>query len=292
MKKIIILLFAVFAVTYSYSQNYRMIDNIKEHEAGTKIWWAGNNSWIIKSDGLVVATDLNFEDEPPHEDGSPYRIVPCPITPEEIAEILDVMFITHGHGDHFNGYTCRVLVEKSECIFVLPENCLETAGRLNIPEDRIVVAKPREPFELKGIQVSPMRAIHANPNFAIAYYANLQDCGYLFTINGKTFLQPGDTYLLEDHLFLKEEWGEVKDFHLDVLFVTPTEHAMYIDPSVILINTLEPEYIFPQHHGTFTVKESNYWWTKGYPREVYVRLSNPLKSRYHILNIGDSWVID
>ena len=268
-----------------------MIDDIRKHETGTKIWWAGNDSWIIKSNDLVIATDLFLEERASTPDGTPYRLAPCPITAEEIASELDVHFITHGHGDHFNLYTCRILLEKSSCLFVIPENYLTTARKLKIPDDRIVIAKPREPFELKGIKVSPMRALHANPNFAIAYYANFQDCGYLFTINGKTFLQPGDTYLLEDHLFLKEEWGKVKDFHLDVLFFSPTEHATYIEPSVILINTLDPDYIFPQHHGTFTVAENNYWWTKGYPREVYIRLSKPLKEKYHVLKPGDSWVI-
>jgi L-ascorbate 6-phosphate lactonase len=292
MKKSIFFFFAIYASIYSYSQDNRMIDDIIKHKDGTMIWWVGNNSWIIKSDDLVIATDLFLEERPSTSDGHPYRIVPCPITPEEIASVLDIHFITHGHGDHFNEYTCRILLEKSSCLFVIAESCLEIAKKLTIPDDRIIVAKPREPFEIKGIKVSPLRALHANPNFAIAYYANFQDCGYLLTIDGKTFLQPGDTYLLEDHLFLKEEWGKVKDFHLNVLFVSPTEHATYIDPSVILINTLDPDYIFPQHHGTFTVNETNYWWTKGYPREVYMRLSNTLKDRYHILKPGDSWKIE
>jgi L-ascorbate 6-phosphate lactonase len=291
MKNSIIFLLAIYVNAYAFSQNSRMIDDIRKHETGTKIWWAGNDSWIIKSNDLVIATDLFLEERTSTTDGIPYRIVPCPISPEEIASVLDIHFITHGHGDHFNEYTCRILLEKSSCLFVIPENCLERAKKLKIPDSRIVIAKPREPFELKGIKVSPIRALHANPNFAIAYYANFQDCGYLFTINGKTFLQMGDTYLLEDHLFLKEERGKTKDFHLNVLFFSPTEHATYIDPSVILINTLDPDYIFPQHHGTITVAETNYWWTKGYPREVYMRLSKPLKERYHILKPGDSWVI-
>jgi hypothetical protein len=75
----------------------------------------------------------------------------------------------------------------------------------------------------------------------------MQDYGYLITIDGKRFLQPGDTYLLEDHLFLDS---------VDVLFFSPTEHNMYIDRSVILINTLNPDYIFSQHHSTVVVNES------------------------------------
>ena len=254
----------------------KMIDDIKEHNAGTAVWWAGHNSWIIRSGDLVVATDLYLENS--------MRLSPAPITPEEIAPELDISFISHAHGDHFDEYTSRILLEKSSCIFVMPESCLPVARKLKIPDDRIVVAKPRESFVVKGVKVEAIRAIHGNANFAIYYDANLQDCGYVFTIGGKRFLQPGDSYLLEDHLFLKD---------IDVLFFSPTEHNMYIDRSVILINTLEPDYIFPQHHGTIAYGENNKYrfWAKGYPEEVMIRLSRPLQERYHILKPGEKCMI-
>lgn len=276
MKSYLVCLLSVCINMPVFSQSSRTIDEIRAHKNGTAVWWAGNASWIIKSGDLVVGTDLYLEERD-------NRITPLTITAEEVAGVLDVAFVTHSHGDHFNEYTYRILLEHSSCLFVIPESCLAKAHKLGMPDDRILIAKPREPFKVKGITVNPIRALHSNPNFAIAYYANLQDCGYLLTIGGKTFLEPGDSYLLEDHLFLKKE----KDFHLDVLFFSPTEHDTYIDPSVILINTLDPEYILPQHYGTFIVAENNYWWTKGYPREVYMRLSRPLQERYHTLKQGE-----
>jgi L-ascorbate 6-phosphate lactonase len=257
-----------------FSQHTRMIDDIRDHKNGTAVWWAGNDSWVIKYNDLVIAFDLFLEED--------NRIEPSPITPEEIATVLDISFVTHAHGDHFNEYTSRILLENSSCLFVISESCLEVARKIKIPDNRIIIARPREPFKVKGIDVNPLRAIHGNMNFAIYYQANLQDCGYLLTINGKTFLQPGDTYLLEDHLFLKK---------VNVLFFSPTEHNTYIDPSVILINTLDPDYIFPQHHSTIIVADDNYWWTRGYPREVYIRLSQSLKDRYHFLKPGGKMII-
>ncbi len=265
----------LFMVTgYTFCQDERMIDQIRAHTNGTAVWWAGHNSWIIKSGDLVVATDLYLEN-----DG---RIEPSPITPEEIASEIDISFVTHAHGDHFNEYTSKVLLEKSSCIFVMPESCLPVARKLKIPDSRIVVAKPRESFVVKGVAVDALRAIHGNANFAVYYEANLQDCGYVITIGEKKFLQPGDSYLLEDHLFLKD---------IDVLFFSPTEHNMYIDRSVFLINALEPDYIFPQHHSTVAVDESNRFWAKGYPDEVKIRLAQPLQKRYHVLKPGGKWLI-
>lgn len=274
MRNLSILLIFIGLNNLAFSQNERMIDQIRNHKIGTAVWWAGQDSWVIKSGDLVIANDLFLENTE--------RITPAPITPEEIASVIDISFVTHAHGDHFEEYTSRILVEKSSCIFVLPESCLPEAHKMKIPDNRIVVARPREPFEIKGIKVEPIRAIHGNANFAIYYDANLQDCGYLLTINGKKFLQPGDTYLLEDHLFIKK---------VNVLFVSPTEHNMYIDPSVILINALDPDYIFPQHHSTITVNEGNRFWAKGYPDEVKIRLSQSLKERYHILKPGDKMEI-
>lgn len=275
MKKLTFLFLVIFICQQpGLAQTGKIIEEIKTHDQGTKLWWAGHNSWIIKSNDLVVATDLFLTDS--------NRIDPLPITPEEVAEVLDISFITHAHGDHFNEYTTKILVEKSQCIFVMPESCLPVADKLNIPEDRIVIAKPRESFEVMGIKVDALRAIHGNDDFAIYYEANLQDTGYKMNIDGTTFLQPGDTYLLEDHLFLE---------HVDVLFFSPTEHNMYIDRSIILINRLDPDFIFPQHHSTIKVNENNSFWTKGYQEEVKIRLTQTLKNKYHILKPGDSWVI-
>lgn len=269
-----IFFFLICTCSAAFSQNGRITDEIRKQETGTTVWWIGQASWIIKSGGLVISTDLFLDPAG--------RIEPSPVTPDEIAPLLDISFVTHDHGDHFDPYTTRVLVEKSKCLFVIPESCLATARKLKIPSERIIIAKPREPFEIKGIKVQPLRAVHGNENFAIYYDANLQDCGYLFTANGKTILQPGDTYLLEDHLFLKK---------VSVLFFSPTEHNMYIDPSVILINALDPDYIFPQHHGTMVVDEGTRFWSKGYPDEVKIRLSQPLKERYHILKPGEKMEI-
>jgi L-ascorbate metabolism protein UlaG (beta-lactamase superfamily) len=274
MKRIVILFLVSHFITPSFSQNRRMIDDIRAHKDGVAVWWAGHNSWIIKSGDLVVTTDLWLENSP--------RFEQSPITPEEIASVIDISFVTHAHGDHFNESTSKVLLEKSNCTFVMPESCLPVAGELKIPDNRIVVAKPRGNFEVKGVAVQALRAIHGNANFAIYYEANLQDCGYVFTLGGKRFMQPGDTYLLEDHLFQK---------NIDVLFFSPTEHNMYIDRSVILINTLAPAYIFPQHHSTIRHDEANRFWAKGYPDEVKILLSQALKDRYHIFKIGEKMII-
>jgi len=253
----------------------RILDEIRSHRSGVAVWWTGHNGWLIKADDILIGTDLCLEQED--------RQVPAPISAAELASELDISFITHEHGDHFERETSKILAEKSDCVFVMPINCITIArDEVGIPEHRLKAAIPKQPFSLNGAQITPLRAIHGNPKFAVFEEANLEDCGYLITLGGKSFLQPGDTVLLEDHLFLK---------HVDVLFFSPTEHNMHIDRSVILINELEPDLILPQHRDTFKVTRENRYWTSAYPFEVKLLLSKPLQQRYHVLEMGEKIIV-
>jgi L-ascorbate metabolism protein UlaG (beta-lactamase superfamily) len=105
----------------------------------------------------------------------------------------------------------------------------------------------------------------------------------VLTIGGRRFLHPGDSVLTEEHLALE---------NIDVLFVSPTVHNMYVDRSMILINRLQPGYIFPQHFGTFRETDANRFWTKGYPDELRLRLSADLQRRYHKLEQGRKFSLE
>ena len=271
---LLILAFIGRSAAQESSGKPRIIEEIKSHQTGMAVWWTGHNGWVIKSGEVVIATDLCLESEE--------RAVPAPVSAAELASVLDISFITHEHGDHFERETSKILLEKSRCIFVMPANCLEAAREINIPQERIRIAEPRKPFSIGEVQIEPVRAIHGNPKFAVFYEANLQDCGYLITLGGKRLLQMGDTVLLEDHLFIKK---------VDVLFFSPTEHNTHIDQSLILINELEPEYILPQHRETFQVTPENRYWTTAYPYEVKFRLAKSLQKNYHILSMGEKILI-
>jgi L-ascorbate metabolism protein UlaG (beta-lactamase superfamily) len=245
----------------------KIIDEIRAHDKSLAVWWTGYNGWLIKYNDLLIGTDLVLK--------SGERSKPSPISAME----LDISFISHEHGDHFGRETSRVLAENGHCA-LMPVNCTDIAQRkFQILQNRITAAKPRLPYTIGEISIEPVRDIHGNPKFAIFYDANFEDCGYLITIGGKSFLQMGASVLIEDHLFLKEK--------VDVLFFSPTDHNTHIDPYIILINELELNYILPQHRNTFKTTPENRYWTTGYPNEVKIKLSKPLQERYHVLEIGD-----
>jgi L-ascorbate metabolism protein UlaG (beta-lactamase superfamily) len=275
-KFVLFLLLLILLTSHSLSAqesdtSRHIIQEIKAHNSGMAVWWTGHNGWLIKYNDILIGTDLALESEE--------REIPAPISARDLASELDISFISHEHGDHFERETSRIFAEQGNCLFVLPSNCEDIAKEeANIPEDRIRVAEPRKPFSIGEVNIEPLRAIHGNPKYAVFYDANLEDCGYLITIGGKLLLQMGDTILLEDHIFLK---------HVDVLFFSPTEHNTHIDPSVILINELEPDYIFPQHRNTYKITEQNRYWTSGYPYEVKFRLSKQHQKNYYIVKMGE-----
>jgi L-ascorbate metabolism protein UlaG (beta-lactamase superfamily) len=241
---------------------------------GIALCWLGNLSWLIYADGQLIATDLDLDREG--------RLQRSPILTEAIAPALNIHLITHGHEDHFSSPTCAILAERSACTFVLPANCLQKARTIGIAASRICVARPGEPIDLPDLYVEPQRALHGHLFSSVYRHANLEDCGYILTLNGKRFLQPGDTVLLHDHLELPD---------IDVLFVSPTDHNTYVDRSAVLINVLEPEHTFTQHFGTYIQTEENRYWTKGYPDELKARLPRQMQARFHKLDQGQIFVI-
>ena len=271
---------AIAAAAACAAQTAPVLDQIRSHHQGIAIWWVGNAGWLIKSDNLLISTDLDLSNDE--------KVQPPPITAEQLAGSLDVAFVSHHHGDHCNVPTIRALAQGGKCLFVLPQSCLKEVAELGIPKDRIIVPEPLHPFDIKGIHVEPIHAIHGNQEFTVLtrepdFIENItHNCGYVLNIQGKRFLHPGDSVLTEEHLGLR---------NIDVLFVSPTIHNMHTDRSMILINHLQPAYIFPQHFGTYQETEAEAFWMHGYPDELKQRLSEDLQKRYHRLKIGEMFVI-
>jgi L-ascorbate metabolism protein UlaG (beta-lactamase superfamily) len=234
------------------------------------VCWLGNAGWLLRGDGRLIGIDLDLE--------RANRLHPAPISSEDLAPVLDALFVTHVHGDHFGEHTGRLLAERSSCAFVLPASCLERAASLGVPEARITVARPRQPCEVHGIRIEPQRALHGHTSFSVYRHANLDDCGYVITLDGRRVFHPGDSVLLQDHL---EDLGQI-----DVLFVSPTFHNMHVADSKTLVETLRPRAVFPQHFGTYQPTDQNSFWTVGYPDELRTALSSEMRERFRQLEQG------
>ena len=266
--------------------NDGVLKEIQAHHQGLAVWWIGNGGWLIKSDNLLIGTDLDLQTN----DREYPKLQPPPVAAEQLAGELDVEFVTHDHGDHCNPQTIQALARGTRTTFVLPRSCVKEVERLNIPKERLVVPEPLHPFDVKGVHVEPIHAIHGNQDFTVLTREPdfvdkiAHNCGYVFNLGGKRFLEPGDSKVL-----YRRASGELKN--IDVLFVSPTIHNMYTDRSMILINRLQPAYIFPQHFGTYQVRDDISFWTRGYPDELKMKISGDLQKRYHTPKLGERFEI-
>src|SRR5262245_54285978 len=211
----------------SAQQPPQVLEQIRSHRKGLAAWWVGNAGWLIKADDVLVGIDLDLS--------TANKISPPVIKPEELANELDVAFVSHHHGDHCNVPTITALAQGRRTTLVLPRTCLKRITQIAIPPERLTVPEPGRSFDIKGITVEPIHAIHGNQEFTVLtrepdFIESIRsNCGYVLNILGKRFLHPGDSVLTEEHLGLK---------NIDVLFMSPTVHNMYIDCSMIMINRL------------------------------------------------------
>ena len=218
--------------------------------------WQGNNGFILWDGKTMIATDLDLT--------LGERILPPAVEMDELAEKLDVLLITHGHEDHFSTATVRKLLENGRCRFLIPESCREKAMGIEGLAQRAVFCRPGDRTEISGVQVDCIRALHGHIGGSIYSGASMLDCGYRFNFGGLAFYQPGDTVLLEEHLEMRG---------VDVLFVSPTEHNMWVGNSLRLFRLLQPKKVIFQHHSTYHEAEDNLFWTHGYVQEVLEMLA-------------------
>ena len=234
------------------------------------LMWMGNDGWVLNLCGTIISTDLDLHSH----DRMP---LPSNVDIVKMAGHIQAVFITHEHGDHFNRDTCLFLRDNSDCLFIIPKNCYREAVKIGLDDERLVIATPGVPFQLLGLDIQPIRAIHGHYLGSVFRGANLSDCGYVIKREGCTLYQPGDTVLLDEHFEMKS---------IDVLFFSPTEHNMHIDNSVRFIQMIKPKFIVAQHYDSYEITPENAFWTRGFPDDVYNRLTDAERSSFIKLSQG------
>jgi len=238
-----------------------MLSTLKQSPTPAMLW-QGNNGFILWDGRQMIATDLDLT--------LSERLAPPTVDVEELAQNLDWLMITHGHGDHLNEGTVRQLLTHSRCRFVIPQSCREQVSRMDGLEKRTTLCRPGDELELNGVKVRCFRAVHGHIGGSVYSGASMLDCGYYFAFGGLRFYQPGDTLLLEEHFDMPE---------VDVLFVSPTEHNMGVENAVRFIRMIHPQKVIFQHHSTYREQDDNRFWTHGYVEEVMAALTAEERER-------------
>lgn len=165
------------------------------------IWFLGQESIIIKGDGITVYIDPYVSDYL-EKNGDLSRTYPAPITPEDIIG-ADLCLITHEHGDHMDAGTLPIVHQQNKnALIIAPACCKEPIISMGVDGAQILEADHSQDIELfSKIQISVVPAAHEQ--LERDDEGKYRYVGYIIKLNGVTLYHAGDTVIfpeLVEHL--------------------------------------------------------------------------------------------
>lgn len=159
----------------------------------------------------------------------------CYTDPYELKEgrnDADIIFITHGHFDH---YSIKDIfkVGKDSTIFVIPESVVTP----ELDEDSIIRVQPSQSYEIKGIKIETVPAYNINK----AFHSKEEGwVGYIIEWNNMRYYIAGDTDITSEN----------KQIKCDIAFVpVGGTYTMTSEEAAQLVNELNPKIAVPIHYG-------------------------------------------
>jgi len=159
--------------------------------------------------------------------------------PEDLK--VDFVLLTHGHGDHIGDAVDIAKANNATIIapFELANYCAEQGANVH-------------PMHIGGARQFPFGRV----KLTIAHHGSAapdgtytgNPCGFLITMDGKTFYHPGDTGLFYDMILI----GEMNNIDVAVLPIGDN-FTMGVDDAVKATEFLKPKMVIPMHFKTFDV---------------------------------------
>ncbi len=165
----------------------------------------------------------------------------------------DFVFITHSHYDHFSTEDI-VKISKTSTVFITMLETKSDLELLGIPEDQIIIVKPNNDYEIKGIKFKTVPAYNKNKNF---HPKENNWVGYIIELNGTKYYIAGDT----------DNISEIQNIECDVAFLPiGGKYTMNAEEAAELANRINTKVIVPIHYGTLVGTQEDL--------EKFIKLTN------------------
>ena len=149
----------------------------------------------------------------------------------------DLIFITHGHYDHFSEEDIEK-IRKNDTTIIAPQDLHEKLLQAKFSEDNILQVLPNEKYETKGIKFETVGAYNIDKPF---HPKENNWVGYIIKLNGDKYYIAGDTDINEDN----------KKVKCDMAFVpVGGTYTMTHKEASQLVNTIKPKIAVPIHYGS------------------------------------------
>ena len=261
-----------------------MVDELDDpNAAGVSLWWLGNGGFAINWMGRVIFIDPVIE---PKDDSDPTISEidlplrgPLPLRARDVRQV-DLVLLSHDHGDHMGPRTTRQLAAGTDAVFVGTERTVETARGFGIAADRLRTARYDEPIDIGDMTITPTVARHAEPESPAFAGTGVRGecCGFILRAGGLSLWHPCDTDVLEEHLLVTG---------IDVLILPIAPHNLGTEGSIRLAASTGARHLIPCHYGTY---DSDLFWCIGDPEAVADGIEDA-ENRCHIVAIGEKFVV-
>ena len=208
------------------------------------IQFLGQAGYKITSGHVRIAIDPYLTDSCGVSDPRFKRAYPPPVAPEELD--VDIMILTHNHGDHLDPETIKPYRHKNTTRFIAPRLTAPALLKLGVPEQNITVVDHAGRLELPGVTLTGVFALGTSPD-------SIDTCGYLMTFPGnRTIYTCSDT-----------AWcplvADCAPKDIDVLLVSINGHFgnLNVDQALLLTRAVRPKIVIPNHYDLMPINSEN-----------------------------------
>ena len=161
---------------------------------GLGLLWLGQAGFLIESKGTRLLIDPYLSDSLERRFGlaplSHRRMSPAPVRAEGLRGI-DVILVTHDHGDHLDPDTLLPVIRANpDCRVVLPGSAMEAALGAGLSRSRLLPIEAFQAIEVADLRVSAIPSAHEE--LAIDQHGRSLFLGYVFELDGIRFYHSGD----------------------------------------------------------------------------------------------------
>ncbi len=189
-----------------------------------KITYLGHSSFLLEGVGANVLFDPSAKqaiENTPRTQPFAYNA--------DTAKNIDLILITHEHDGHCDPATVERIVERTNATVVGPAPAL---AKINVPPRLKVEVKVGQSFNLRGIAVKVVKAVHPQSQYPV---------GYVVTIEGLSVYHAGDTY----------NYPGIELNHATVaLLPAGGTYTMDDSDAAMIAKLLKAKYAIPMHYGT------------------------------------------
>jgi L-ascorbate metabolism protein UlaG (beta-lactamase superfamily) len=202
---------------------------------GVSVTYYGHSAFKLAGGGVDVVID-------------PWLSNPLLQTPVEKVGKVDVILVTHGHGDHV-GETVP-LAQKTGATVVAIHELSQIFTTRNLPESQVIGMNKGGTVALAGLKITMTQAVHSSTmEVGGKMVAAGEAGGFVVQFpNGFTVYHAGDTAVFKDMELIQEI------YHPELALLPIGSHyVMNPQEAALACRLIKPKWVIPMHYATFPV---------------------------------------